>query len=73
MGGSQSAAVRVFFAKEKNTSLGEEDEPERWKGSLRGRGSRPLPKSITPAKMELAGRLEEEVRKGPGDGNTKGR
>lgn len=63
----------LFFGKRKNTLLSEDDEPERWKGSLRGRRSRPSPKSITPAKMELAGRPGEEVRKGPEDGNTEGR
>lgn len=62
-----------FFWLKKKHLLGEDDELERWKDSPRGRGSRPSLKSITPAKMELAGRLGEEARKGPGDGNTKGR
>lgn len=72
-GWKSGCSCERFFSKKKNkTTVSQKDG----KAAREGEEVGPLPKSITPPKMETAGRLgggREEGRKGPGDGNTKGR
>lgn len=71
-GWKSGCSCERFFSNKKKTTMSQKD------GKAAGEGEEvgPLPKSITPPKMETAGRLgggREEGRKGPGGGNTKGR